>query len=179
MRVYLLLTSLWCPIGAAQETWRSPAYKHYIVEVYREYNHAHDPPTLNEIFFCFSCKYHDPDHPPHYRGRTKTGGGTTFLLEKAKSCDARRSSLSLLSASDSETKPDIPSYSDAKHRAILALWSANSHRSFESLTDKFHRMEVDFLRPGTKLPSPETISRDVKAVHLKLAPKCCDPTNNQ
>ncbi|KAG9081714.1 hypothetical protein FRC06_005430, partial [Ceratobasidium sp. 370] len=65
----------------------------------------------------------------------------------------------------------LPPYSEAQHRAILALWSAHSHRSFESLTDKFHRMEVEYLRPGTHLPSSSTISRDVRAIHAKYAPK--------
>jgi hypothetical protein len=76
----------------------------------------------------------------------------------------------VVSNGDSKIEAAEYSYSQATHRAILALWSAGSHRSFDSLTDKFHQMEVEHLRPGTKLPSSETISRDIKAIHLNLAP---------
>ncbi|KAG9119856.1 hypothetical protein FRC07_004908 [Ceratobasidium sp. 392] len=35
-------------------------------------------------------------------------------------------------------------------------------------------MEVDHLRPGTKLPSSVTLSRDIKAIHAKYIPKVRD-----
>ncbi|KAG8710592.1 hypothetical protein FRC09_000060 [Ceratobasidium sp. 395] len=36
---------------------------------------------------------------------------------------------------------------------------------------RFHRMEVEYLRPGTVLPSSSTISRDIKVIHAKYAPR--------
>ncbi|KAF8593505.1 hypothetical protein BDV93DRAFT_409159, partial [Ceratobasidium sp. AG-I] len=99
-----------------------------------------------------------------------TGSGTTVLLERAKECDDRRRIVPVASADDSGTTVGAV-YSKKTHRALLALWSAHSHRSFDSLTDKFHQMEVEYLRPGTKLPASVTISRDIKTIHIKFAPK--------
>ncbi|KAG9079673.1 hypothetical protein FRC06_007593 [Ceratobasidium sp. 370] len=162
-----------CPdndiIDAADESWRSTAYGHYNVEVCRVYNNLTDPPVPYEIVFKFSCKYHHPDHAPHYRSRTKTGDGTTKLRKGAEKCSQRHLGHSADDTATSEVV--VPPYSEAKHRAILALWSAHSHRSFASLTDKFHRMEVEYLRPGTTLPSSSTISRDVKTIYAKYAPR--------
>jgi hypothetical protein len=166
---YLRFSCLYA-LDAARETWRSPAYDHYDVKVLRIFDLAHDPPTPHDLVFHFSCKYSDTDHLPHSRGRTKTGSGTMVLLERAKECDKRRSVVSTASADDSGTTVGS-TYSKKTHQALLALWSAHSHRSFDSLTDKFHQMEVEYLRPGTKLPASVTISRDVKTIHIKFAPK--------
>lgn len=159
-------------LDAARETWRSPAYAHYTVEVHRVFDTTQDPPTPYEILFRFVCKDNCEDHPAQYRGRTKTGSGTTTLLDKAKECEARRSGVQVDESKSADS--GRPLYSEARHRAILAIWSAHGRRSFESLTDEFHQMEVEYLRPGTKLPSPVTISRDVKAIHAKYAPKVRD-----
>lgn len=152
-------------IEAALESYRSDVYSHYIFEVCRVHNNTVTPPAPYEIVFKFSCKYYDSDHTPHYRARTKTGHGTSTLHDGADRCDTRR----LISTVS--TTPSPPAYSKATHRALLAVWSAHSHRSFNSLTDKFHRMEVEYLRPGTTLPASSTISRDVKVVHARYAPR--------
>ncbi|CAE6533464.1 unnamed protein product, partial [Rhizoctonia solani] len=92
--------------------------------------------------------------------------GTTALLYSARDCDEERG----VSAIVNQTEPPKP-YSPAFHRALLALWGAASHRPFDSLTDKFHQAEVEYLRPGTKLPSSVTLSRDIKVIHAQYVPK--------
>ncbi|KAF8701461.1 protein dimerization, partial [Rhizoctonia solani] len=52
-----------------------------------------------------------------------------------------------------------------------SLWGACSHRSFDSLTDKFHQQEVDYLHPGTKLLLSKTLLRDIKLIHTQFVPK--------
>ncbi|KAG8751039.1 hypothetical protein FRC12_012639, partial [Ceratobasidium sp. 428] len=99
------------------------------------YDNTADPPAPHKLVFKFSCKYQNVDHLPHYRPRAKTGNGTSALRDGAERCDARR----LTSPNNSLiSTASAPAYSKAKHRALLAVWSAHSHRSFESLTDKFH-----------------------------------------
>ena len=124
--------------------------------------------------FRFECKYGNLEHQPWDRGRKKSGNGTTHLKRKAEACDKQRLGLVAHNHGTEEPTPNIQLYSEAYHRAILATWSAASHRSFESLVDHFHQMEVSYLRPGTSLPSSITISRDVKAIHAKYAPRIKD-----
>ncbi|KAG9105610.1 hypothetical protein FRC07_009151, partial [Ceratobasidium sp. 392] len=108
-------------IAAALETWRSPACSHYIVHVLRRYDETKSPPAPVKILFVFICKYHNELHQPLYRSRTKTGTGTTFLLKKKNQCKTRRG-MQALKLEDERPKPEEMSvYSEAKHRAILAL----------------------------------------------------------
>ncbi|KAG9074097.1 hypothetical protein FRC06_010935, partial [Ceratobasidium sp. 370] len=92
-------------IAAAFETWRSPAYSHYIVHLLRRYDETKSPPAPVEILFVFICKYHEESHAPLYRSRTKTGSGTTFLLEKKNQCETRRG-MQALKLEDEHPKPD-------------------------------------------------------------------------
>jgi hypothetical protein len=63
----------------------------------------------------------------------------------------------------------MSTYSEAKHRAMIALRCAPSHRPFRSIQDTFYVHEVEMRRPGTKLPSLQTVSRDVCALYDHLA----------
>ncbi|EIN05206.1 hypothetical protein PUNSTDRAFT_36609, partial [Punctularia strigosozonata HHB-11173 SS5] len=56
-------------------------------------------------------------------------------------------------------------YSPLRHRALIALRCASSHRSFNSVLDADYRAKVEMLRPGTVLPSPLTILRDTVAIY--------------
>ena len=64
----------------------------------------------------------------------------------------------------SDTRQPL-SYSYSNHRALIAARCAASKRPFNSVADPYYVQEVEMLRPGTKLPSPATVSRDVKAMY--------------
>ncbi|KAL1739613.1 hypothetical protein HDZ31DRAFT_1593, partial [Schizophyllum fasciatum] len=105
----------------------------------------------------------------------KTKDGTNQLLRTAKDCDKQRGVVVARPLSSI-------SYSYIAHRTLIALRCVMNHRPFESVRDPFYAQEIEMLRPGTKLPSPKTVSRDVKrlyeglAVHfqsyLKVHPAC-------
>ncbi|TEB34430.1 hypothetical protein FA13DRAFT_1918268 [Coprinellus micaceus] len=119
-----------------------------------------------ELVFVFTCKV-DPDHhQPHRRPRLKTSSGTRNLNAGAKACN-RRLGASMAAASSSRS---IIPYSSANHRTILALRCSKSMRPFTFVQDPLYQAEVDMLRPGTQLPDPTTVSRDVKLLYKHLAP---------
>jgi len=62
------------------------------------------------------------------------------------------------------SSPMVP-YSVAAHHVLIALRCATLRRPFSSVTDPFYVLEVQMLQPGTTLPSPSTISRDVSAMY--------------
>jgi hypothetical protein len=43
---------------------------------------------------------------------------------------------------------------------------AANRRPFNSVKDPFYLQEVELLRPGTAVPSPSTVSRDIQAIYL-------------
>ncbi|KIO21038.1 hypothetical protein M407DRAFT_48438, partial [Tulasnella calospora MUT 4182] len=59
-------------------------------------------------------------------------------------------------------------YSEKMHRTLIAIRCARSYRPFNFVKDPEYAMEVEMLQPGTKLPHPSTVSKDVRAIH-KLA----------
>ncbi|CUA67681.1 hypothetical protein RSOLAG22IIIB_07527 [Rhizoctonia solani] len=134
-------------IDAAKPNMRSPAWSHYNIRVEKVMGTVSGEPIRSHILFHFES-------------------GTTAILHAAENCDRERGVLT----TPNPNKPSEP-YSPAFHCALLALWGARSHRSFDSLTDKFHQQEVEYLRPGTKLPSSVTLSRDVKLIHTQFVPK--------
>ncbi|KAH7332906.1 hypothetical protein B0J17DRAFT_579001 [Rhizoctonia solani] len=92
--------------------------------------------------------------------------GTTALLYSARDCNKECRVTTALSQTGL-SKP----YSPAFHCALLALWGASSHCSFDSLMDRSHQAEVEYLYPGTKLPSSVTLSCDIKLIHAQYVPK--------
>lgn len=60
-------------------------------------------------------------------------------------------------------------YSVAAHRALIALRCAKNHRPFNSILDDDYQTEVEMLRPGTILPHPITISRDIQVIYIEMA----------
>ncbi|KAF8162050.1 hypothetical protein K438DRAFT_1731315, partial [Mycena galopus ATCC 62051] len=60
-------------------------------------------------------------------------------------------------------------YNETRHRAICALRCAANKRSFESQDDKWYRMEVELLRPGTIPPSPKVVQRDISTLYIEYA----------
>ncbi|KAJ7644486.1 hypothetical protein FB45DRAFT_720175, partial [Roridomyces roridus] len=82
---------------------------------------------------------------------------------------SRRSQAAVCSPSASTVE-----YSEAMHRTLIALRSAASKRSFNSIEDKYYRMEVEMLRPGTVVPSADTVARDVQRLYESLAVEAKD-----
>jgi len=60
-------------------------------------------------------------------------------------------------------------YSVAEHHVIIALKSATSHRPFNAVHDKYYRMEVELLQPGTVIPHAMTVSHDIKHLYIELS----------
>ncbi|KAF8958351.1 hypothetical protein BDZ97DRAFT_1668734, partial [Flammula alnicola] len=60
-------------------------------------------------------------------------------------------------------------YSQAAHRALIALRCAKNSRPFNIVDDEDYRTEVQMLRPGTTLPRPKTVSRDINSIYLELS----------
>ena len=102
-------------------------------------------------------------HESHKRLRMKTGDGTTNLQKTALACDA----LQGLTASVTVATPT--SYTPAAHRTIIAMRSATSNCPFNAVTDKYYKMEVEMLRPGTVIPHPTTVSQDIKHLYVELS----------
>ncbi|KIJ58078.1 hypothetical protein HYDPIDRAFT_59895, partial [Hydnomerulius pinastri MD-312] len=78
-------------------------------------------------------------------------------------CDQRRGVIKLQNGAD-----DLP-YSKAAHQVIIALRCATHQRPFNMVNDKYYKMEVQMLRPGTELPHPTTVSKDIKYLYIDLA----------
>jgi hypothetical protein len=65
-------------------------------------------------------------------------------------------------------------YTEAAHCALIALRCAKNHHPFNSVLDEDYQAEVDMLCPGTKLPHPATVSRDIQAIYLDMSRHICN-----
>ncbi|KAG9090384.1 hypothetical protein FRC07_012125, partial [Ceratobasidium sp. 392] len=129
-------------LKALEESWRSLVYHHYIPSIER---HRDGLGRFLKLVIRFDCKYNHPSHNPQYRDHLGNGNGTSNLITSAAICNP------------------------ARHCAILALRCAQDCRPFESVVDELHRQEVEMLRPGTSLPTSETVSADVRRVYSDSA----------
>ena len=95
-----------------------------------------------------------------------TGYGTKNMRDSVKKCD-KQSGVDTLAPVE---KPAVSQpYMPAAHRALIAQRCAKNHCPFNSVTDEDYIAEVEMLRPGTKVPSPATVSRDVKAIYAEVS----------
>ncbi|KAJ6619309.1 hypothetical protein B0H10DRAFT_1793890 [Mycena sp. CBHHK59/15] len=96
--------------------------------------------------------------------------GTSNLTKGIKQCEAKRG---VSGDSNKNAQQDlhrsVSSYTPARHRALIALRCTSSHRPFNSILDPFYLEEIRLLRPGTKVPSPQTVSRDVRLLYKEGA----------
>ncbi|TEB21370.1 hypothetical protein FA13DRAFT_1829389 [Coprinellus micaceus] len=98
--------------------------------------------------------------------------GTSNLHRANNQCSARRGV-----PKDSDTAvgaqqdlfQSVSKYTPARHRALIAMRCARSSRPFNMVKDPDYRAEVELLRPGTKIPSPQTVSNDVREIYRKGA----------
>lgn len=136
-------------------------YKHYNITLQRN-PETHDQPR--ELFFVFHCIKHPEKHKPYLRARLNTKEGTSNLYKALEKCEAveRRGLVA------PGVEPPVQ-FSDAAFRARQALRSAKNNRPFNMVTDEDYIAEVQMLRPGTHIPSPATISRDINSLYLAMS----------
>ena len=152
--IHVVSVSLMVPTDASAKTWKSSAYDHYCVSVNRI-----DADDERYIDFIFTCKHGASNHPPQRRRRMGTKDGTGNLRRTLGKCSEQ-----LQLVTEPHSADDIP-YSSAAHRVLIALRCATSKRLFNSVSDEFYAREVQMLRPGTKLPSPSTVSHDIAKMY--------------
>jgi hypothetical protein len=90
------------------------------------------------------------------------------MKKSALKCDTARGVVLPSDVSTSALGTELQ-YSEAAHRAVIALRCATSHRPFNVVNDKYYKVEVELLRPGTKIPAPRTVSEDINHLYLELS----------
>ncbi|KAJ7911010.1 hypothetical protein B0H13DRAFT_1615091, partial [Mycena leptocephala] len=96
--------------------------------------------------------------------------GTKNLQRSMEQCCRKRGVAADVDSSKGAQQDlfrSISRYTLAHHRALIALRCARSHRPFNSVKDELYLEEVELLRPGTHVPSPSTVSRDVQTLYLE------------
>lgn len=160
-------------IDAAIKSWKSPVYSHYDVTLRRDVDDDNDR-SPSCMVFIFTCKTDPVRHKAHYRPHEKTSEGTANLKIGADKCNERNGVVATSVPNGTGADTGILIYSVAAHRALIALRCAKNHRPFNSVLDEDYQMEVQMLRPGTVLPHPITISRDVRMIYVEMAKKVRD-----
>jgi hypothetical protein len=144
------------------KAWSSTVYDHFNITLERK-----GSGDATKLIHIFTCKYGSKDHPVQRRERAKAGRGTTNLARTIATCDAARGHLAAISTPAG--MPLVGEYTQARHRAIVALRCATSARPAHVVADKYYLMEVECLRPGTIPPSPIMVSRDIHLLHEQIA----------
>jgi hypothetical protein len=93
-----------------------------------------------------------------------SGHGTKNLQDGVNACNKR-----LGVVSGGATQHTGAPYSPAGHHTMIAMRCAKNHHPFNSVLDEDYQAEVEMLRPGTILPSPQTVSRDIKAIYAEMS----------
>ncbi|KAF9461417.1 hypothetical protein BDZ94DRAFT_1221376 [Collybia nuda] len=91
-----------------------------------------------------------------------TAEGTSNLVKTKNAC------LEVRGLSVESKAPVTLPYSEASHRALIALRAAKYNHPFNAVLDDDYQEEVRMLRPGTALPSPSTVSRDINAIYIAM-----------
>ena len=105
--------------------------------------------------FVFTCKVDPAHHPAHIRARMSTGHETKNIQDRVKACNKLvLGTVTSITVIGSTGQP----YSVAAHRTLIAMRCAKNHCPFNFVLDEDYQTEVEMLRPGTILPSPQTVS---------------------
>jgi hypothetical protein len=134
-------------------------YDHYNITLRRDLDDNNEP---SMIFFLFTCKDHPDNHPVHQRARMQSGHGTKNLQEGLRACHNRTGD----GTGNAATRVPSVKYTPANHRTLIAMRCAKSHCPMNSVADEDYWTEVEMLRPGTVLPHPSTVSRDMRSLYL-------------
>ncbi|RXW13602.1 hypothetical protein EST38_g12250, partial [Candolleomyces aberdarensis] len=158
-------------IDASFAGLKSPAYAHFDITLKRLTEDNGEP---KELVFIFTCKTDPAGHSAHRRPRKKTSSGTGNLVAGMNAC-LKRQGLDLVVVSASAST--IP-YSPENHRTLIALRCAANMRPYNSVQDPLYAAEVEMLRPGTKIPDPTTVSRDVQLLYQEISKCVCQYFKN-
>ena len=137
-------------LEASKATWRSTVYDHFDVTL-----RCDGEGQLSTLVFAFNCKVDPAHHTPHLRAWMSTGHGTKNMQDGMKACNKCVGTTSTTMLAVNIHKP----YSAAAHHTLIAMHCAKNHWPFNSVLDEDYQAEVQMLRPGTILPSPQTVSR--------------------
>lgn len=135
-------------------------YSHYIKSIHRETVDGEVVLSLR-----LNCKYNDPAHKPHTRERAKLKQGTLNFRGSALLCDRRH-------GKGPSRQLTVPQYTEARHRAIIAVHVSARKWSFHSVEDPEYYEELQLVsqNPNIKVPSQETVRDDVERLYEGLAP---------
>lgn len=151
--------------AAALSAWSSGVYDHYNIELRRNLNEDNSPKSMSYVFVCKT-------HPEHHsqaivRARNATSVGTSNLRKDVERCLAKQGQPSADPA-PKRAESIIP-FSEANHRALIALRTAKYARPANMVNDEEYKLEVDMLRPGVVPPSPSTVQRDLTNIYLAMS----------
>jgi hypothetical protein len=118
------------------------------------------------LVYIFTCISDPVNHTPHTRPRQHTSEGTSNLQNGITKCFGRTGRVRTKGQCPPK-KVTIP-YSEATHRALIALRCAKSHRPFNMVLDAEYAQEVEMLQPGTMIPHPITVSRDIRSIYIEM-----------
>ncbi|KAJ7799974.1 hypothetical protein B0H14DRAFT_3786870, partial [Mycena olivaceomarginata] len=153
-------------IAKSRKDWKSPIYNHYTVSLERNLD---GDGNRHHLTFIFTCRVDPKNHNPQRRDRMKTSEGTANLKRTSQQCNNRRGVVDTDGDTSKNAQQDlfrsVSRYTPARHRALIALRCAASHRPFNMVRDDFYLEEVELLRPGTIVRSPETVSKDVQTLY--------------
>jgi len=136
----------------------SPVYNHYNTTLQRNIDENTGERSLS---FVFTCKSHPELHSgPILRSRKKGASEGTSNLQKAVDTCLRKQGVKL----QKNTSADAIPYSESGHRVLIAIRCAKQSRPINAILDEDYRHEVEMLRPGTRIPHPTTVQRDL--IHI-------------
>jgi len=136
--------------------------------IVKRHTRPHGDPDYIE--FQFTCKVDPRGHNIHVCKQMQTGHGTSNLARGIEECNSRRGVDNKTVAGTQQTvERSISEYTPMKHRAMIALHCAVSKWPFNMVKDPLYVQEVELLQPGTVIPSPLTVSRDVNQIYLDSA----------
>ena len=142
-------------------SWRSEVYDHYDVTLQRNLTETQQPFSMTIVFTCKTHPHHHTSVRTRLRG--KTGDGTSNLQKDVDICLRKQGCDHV-----KPTSSAIP-YTEAGHRALIALRCAKNACPINSVLDEDYRLEVEMLRPGTKLPRAMSVQRDMVYIYVQTS----------
>jgi len=94
-----------------------------------------------------------------------TSHGTKNIQDAVKACNKHVLGVTGTTVIRSTGQP----YSLAAHCTLIALRCAKNHHPFNFVLDEDYCAEIEMLRPGTILPSPQTVSCDIKSIYAEMS----------
>ncbi|KAI6115820.1 hypothetical protein EDD16DRAFT_1476155 [Pisolithus croceorrhizus] len=100
----------------------------------------------------------------------RTAHGTKNLARGIDQCNERwgvtsRDPGDPSAVGEQQTTESVSEYTPARHRAIIAMRYSVPKRPYDMVGDPLYVEEIQLLRPGTVIPSPATVSRDVNEIY--------------